>query len=421
MRITIHGGADQIGASCLEVSNQEFDLYFDVGSPLDGSPRQLPAEIRKADAVFISHPHEDHFGLLEQVPEAVPVYLGQVGLEIIQAARLFKGLPLVQRDFRPLKHWQPVSLNGATITPYPMDHSAIDAYGFEVRSKGCDLFYSGDFRGHGRKAWLLDRLAERSPEPVDILIMEGTVMGREPGPQLNEQDIENEMADLWGGSGKLSFLICSGQNIDRLVSAFKACLRTGRDLVVDIYTAWIMEKAAGLSNKLPRLGWNNLRVLSHGVTAGRHYGCVKRNREYFGPDFYHRLYNGSAPIDHAELASAPYKYVIKTNQADRLLDKLGVNKADVVYSMWPGYLEKEHNPRGSRALCALRDDSRVDFHIMHSSGHACLADLRRLYDALQPDTVVPIHTMHPENYHDVFPGAKVRIMREGQGLEFSRS
>ncbi|WP_130420186.1 hypothetical protein [Edaphobacter modestus] len=38
-----------------------------------------------------------------------------------------------------------------------------------------------------------------------------------------------------------AFLISSSQNIDRIVSTFRACKRTGKVLVIDIYTAWVLE------------------------------------------------------------------------------------------------------------------------------------------------------------------------------------
>jgi mRNA degradation ribonuclease J1/J2 len=47
-----------------------------------------------------------------------------------------------------------------SVTPYLMDHSAFDSYGFLVCGGGKSVFYSGDFRGHGRKAGLLDRLVK---------------------------------------------------------------------------------------------------------------------------------------------------------------------------------------------------------------------------------------------------------------------
>jgi ribonuclease J len=59
-----------------------------------------------------------------------------------------------------------------------MDHSAPDAYAFEIECDGKRLFYSGDFRAHGRKAKLFKNLLKNPPKKIDVLIMEGTMMER---------------------------------------------------------------------------------------------------------------------------------------------------------------------------------------------------------------------------------------------------
>ena len=42
------------------------------------------------------------------------------------------------------------------IMPYLMDHSAFDAAAFEISDGDKTVIYTGDFRGHGRKAVCLD-------------------------------------------------------------------------------------------------------------------------------------------------------------------------------------------------------------------------------------------------------------------------
>lgn len=62
------------------------------------------------------------------------------------------------------------------ITPYLVDHSAYDAFAIQIEADGKKLFYSGDFRGHGRKRKLLDNLVTHPPEKIDTLLMEGTTL-----------------------------------------------------------------------------------------------------------------------------------------------------------------------------------------------------------------------------------------------------
>lgn len=55
--------------------------------------------------------------------------------------------------------------------------------------------------------------------------------------------VEKKIVEIISTQKNISFIISSSQNIDRIVSAFKACRRTGRTLVIDIYTAWVLEQA----------------------------------------------------------------------------------------------------------------------------------------------------------------------------------
>jgi ribonuclease J len=47
----------------------------------------------------------------------------------------------------------------------------------------------------------------------------------------------------------------SGQNLDRLVSCFRAAKRSGRQLVIDPYQAYVLTKLASLSPNVPQFTW----------------------------------------------------------------------------------------------------------------------------------------------------------------------
>ena len=73
---------------------------------------------------------------------------------------------------------KPFGIGPFRITPYLVDHSAFDAYALMVEADGKRVFYSGDFRAHGRKAALFERLVRSPPKDIDALLMEGTTLGR---------------------------------------------------------------------------------------------------------------------------------------------------------------------------------------------------------------------------------------------------
>ena len=43
------------------------------------------------DAALISHPHQDHFGLVASLPTGTPVYIGKLARSLIHATQVFIG------------------------------------------------------------------------------------------------------------------------------------------------------------------------------------------------------------------------------------------------------------------------------------------------------------------------------------------
>ena len=95
MRVRIHRGAHEIGGSCVEVEADGARLVLDVGRSLTakrGTDVALPAVAGFVDpdpslaGVIISHAHQDHWGLVGQVPLGVPLYLGEATQRILDEA-----------------------------------------------------------------------------------------------------------------------------------------------------------------------------------------------------------------------------------------------------------------------------------------------------------------------------------------------
>jgi hypothetical protein len=94
------------------------------------------------------------------------------------AADIFTPARIIFQNVMFLEDQKPIALGPFVITPFLVDHSAYDAYAILVEADGKRIFYSGDFRAHGRKRQLLERLIQHPPERVDVLLMEGTTISR---------------------------------------------------------------------------------------------------------------------------------------------------------------------------------------------------------------------------------------------------
>lgn len=86
MKVRIIKGTNQIGGCITEVtSNNGTKIIIDFGEDLvddnEKEPKQNPNidgltfGTKKYDAVFITHSHSDHIGLINYILEDIPVYV----------------------------------------------------------------------------------------------------------------------------------------------------------------------------------------------------------------------------------------------------------------------------------------------------------------------------------------------------------
>jgi ribonuclease J len=411
MRICIHRGAHQIGGSCVELESQGQRLLLDLGLPLEAEenvPELLPAVagLREPSdtllGILVSHPHQDHYGLLTHVRPDLPVAMGEAGRRILEAAAPWmpKGAVVpnpgpVLRDRVTFK-WGPFR-----ITPYLMDHSAYDAYSLLVESDGRRVLYSGDFRAHGRTAWRFNRMLQHPPRNVDCLLMEGSSLGRLPldARFATESELEEDMVQAFRATDGLALVSASAQNIDRLVTLFRAAKRSGRHFIIDLYTALILE-ATGHEG-LPQSDWDDVALYvpeyqRRQIKREKRFALLDRHKK-------HRIF----PEQLAAEASQSVLLFRKIHQDD-LVTADALKGARLFYSLWEGYLKKQ----AGLELQAWADSHAVPLQRLHTSGHASPSDLKRFVTAVDPEVLVPIHSFQPERYGELF--TRVEAHQDGE-------
>ncbi len=411
MKVRIHRGAAEIGGNCIELEAQGTRILLDLGRPISAAldenvplPNVSGLE-RGGDpslaGVVLSHPHIDHYGLIPQMAPTVPLYMGEAGYRILSEAAFFTGAAVLPRPIGFLRHREPFEIGPFRITPYLNDHSAFDAYSLLVESDGLRLFYTGDIRAHGRKAGIFEELLRRPPENVDVLLMEGTQVransdGTERGP--SERDVENDCVGTFRETTGAVLALFSPQNIDRLVTFYRAALRSGRDLVMDLYSATIAA-ATGLAT-IPQAQWDSVRVYLPRSQRSR----VIRERAFHHTDAVRarRIYPEELAARRGELVLMFRESMAREFEVAGCLDG-----AHAIWSMWPGYLQQ---PSGERLRSTL-DRLGIPLTIHHASGHAFVPDLQRLVSALAPTSVVPIHSFAGDRFGEFFP----RVERQPDG------
>lgn len=405
MRVCIHRGSKQIGGSCVEVESCGKRLLVDFGLPLnaeDDSVKYLP-KINGLDGndpsllgVLISHPHLDHFGLLAHISPKIPVGMGAAARRVLGAAAPF----LPGNWPTPSEGWnyqsgKSFNIGPFCVTPFLVDHSAYDAYSLLIESGGKRIFYSGDFRTHGRKALLFKRLTDNAPKNIGTLLLEGSSLGRITNSQQfpTEKEIENHLVNVFSTTEGLALIHTSGQNIDRIVSIFRASKRTGRKLIIDLYNAAILEATGNIN--LPQSVWSDVAIYIPQAQRIQ----IKKNAWF---DLLKRHSTNRIFIE--DLKKLSNRATLLFRPLHRFdLERGGcLLGAKYIYSQWEGYWE-----RGAYDM--LKDwleRHSIPKVSIHTSGHASPGKLKNLVKSINPNKVVPIHSFFPEKYPELFPNVK---------------
>ena len=160
---------------------------------------------------------------MASLPPGTPIYMGKLARRLIDATRVFLREERYALDFHEFSAWKPTTIGAFTITPYLVDHSAADAYAFLIEAEGKRLFYSGDFRSHGRKGELFQNLVKRPIRDIDVLFLEGTMLHRNNDLFPDEKSVQEKIFETARQQKNISFVLSSSQNIDRVVSAYNVC------------------------------------------------------------------------------------------------------------------------------------------------------------------------------------------------------
>ena len=419
MRLTIHRGSHEIGGTCIELQTKKARILLDFGLPLvDLNQEPLksikgktrPQLIKNKilpniqglydhpgiDAILISHPHQDHYGLLSYIHPKIPIFLSAGCNILIKASHFFsqtecdlKNINLIKKSFY---------IKDIKVTPYLVDHSGFAALAFLIEAEGKKLFYSGDFRGHGRKSILFDNFVNNPPKDIDYLLLEGSMLGRPQSEYETEKDVEEKMVQLFKEK-HLFFVSCSSQDIDRIVSIYRACLRTGRILVLDPYTAYILDQLKEISPHIPQFDWGkNIKIFFATNSYTNKLAETKILFKY-----------KSAKITFQEMLQERNKLVIKDNYVTKSVfaHKKEISGAKLIYSLWEGYLPD---------IKPFWDRYKIPLIQVHVSGHAYIKELQTFVTAVKPKQIIPIHTFKPEEYEKHF-GKNILRLKDGEVRE----
>ena len=413
MEIKIHRGLEQIGGCITEISTATSRVFIDLGQNLPGNGEELTPEQDKLmvenlfnsnkkdnEAVFYTHGHEDHIGLLEYVPMDVPQFMStgtkelilikyrtliegneltleQIGKDdysqkeiientINQNISIGKKIELISRmktwsKTSPRKKPSSIIIGDITITPFFNCHSIYDSHMFLIEAEGKRIWHTGDYRAHGYMGKGLYPTLKKYATHIDTLITEGTMLNR-LDECIHESKVANKMVNVMQAF-KYIFVLASATDIERLASIKNASIEAKKPIFVfskflvstmKLFTKLESESSHGLFNFTPRLFKLN-------------YLNRLRNRGFV-------LITGTSQI----------------SRIAELLKELPADETLLVYSTWDGYYKIPEQVLANPKHKLFRElfSNVVD---IHTSGHADIATIKKVIEIVKPKEIICIH------------------------------
>jgi len=210
VKIKVYGGVDEIGGNCIVIEDGDIKIVFDNGirfsilrrfyggriEPLGLSELRAvgavpPFEaLHGASALYISHLHLDHTGLLSSIPPEVSIRVPSKRILEKTLASWYRRpgswLAYVPPDYAAkVEEIESKEEDENKVTAILVSHSCFPAYSFLYAGSDATIFYSGDLRFEPLTTLcrqLDESIAEIGIDGVDVALLEGTNFNAEYTP-----------------------------------------------------------------------------------------------------------------------------------------------------------------------------------------------------------------------------------------------
>ena len=392
MKLCIHRGTHQIGGIAAEISTASTRILIDMGDELSLDPNFVSAPLNipgvtngngHCDAVLFTHYHGDHTGQMLRIRPEIPIYAGALAKDIMRLSAerggqkneaLCRRIETIQA-FSPGK---PFLIGDIQITPFCIDHSACDSYLFLIEADGKRLLYTGDFRLHGVRGNVMDKILERRVGTVDVVVTEGTTVSRSEHEVVTEWDLQKRVK-AYLRQYKYVFVLCATTNLDRIFALARAVPR-GKYCICDDYQKTLVE------------------------TVSKHWNGISSFYEM--PKLLSFKYH--PPARFAELGGL--MFVRANSKFEAIIRQYDPAQSILLYSMWDGYRTK---PDSTIPEFLSLTGTWAE---LHTSGHASPEDLRHVIEKADPEIVIPMHTDAPQKMQTLCQNRKVILLKDREEL-----
>lgn len=388
MEVKIIKGTKQIGGCITEITVNNSKIIIDFGDDLEDNGESFELDgLTKGrsiyDAVFITHSHGDHIGLINKINSDIPIYVEEATLKIHNLTCDFCNKEKTNRNINifEIKHNTKsekkedrcIFDNGdIKVYAYMGDHSSYNSCMFLIEGDGKRLLHTGDFRMHGRKNEVIKHSLKKIGK-VDILITEGTTLTRCIDRYMTEEELENKAKNIMKDYDAV-LIMQSSTNFDRTTSFIKASLKSNKKFILDLFSYYLQKV---ITNKFIQVDNQNIFLW-------------KPYKYNYKPNWFKEKY---MDIDNNLLGALLY-FTMEVKESmlpdiTKLYKKGLLKKACLIYSMWEGYIEK--NTKLKNFIEELQK-MNIDIINLHTSGHADKFAYTKLNEIVNPNQTIIIHT-----------------------------
>ncbi len=376
------GGADEIGMNMYVYAVDGHMIVVDAGYGflMDNYPGMdlayasadfLDAYQDKIEGLFITHGHEDHMGAIAQIWPHLqcPVYATDFTMGLIKSRleefKMAEIVPLV--TVHPNEHIQTPHFDVEFIS---VAHSVPQTCALAIRTKYGNVLHATDWRFDDEALNMLPTnyaaLKQFADEGVNILVCDSTnAMVEQKSP--SEAEVRENLVKLIPSIEGGLIVTCFASNLMRLESLIIAAQEANRTPIL--------------------LG----RTLVNVIKVAKECGYLQDL-----PPVYSIEEAKDVPADHALYictgSQANYRSAM-SNIVNGDSKYVKIDKSDtVIFSskVIPGNedkIERMQEKMIEQGATVITEENEL----VHTTGHACREDLKRMYDLLKPAVVLPVH------------------------------
>jgi len=323
-------------------------------------------------ALILTHSHEDHYGAVLDLWPAFdrPVYATAFTASMLSAKRAADNI-VDDVSIVPMHVGKPFEIGPFTIEAVNVAHSIPESCALSITTSAGRVIHTGD--------WKLDprpiaapptdeaRLRALASEGIPIALICDSTNALKDGTSPSEDEVSATLAAMIAEAPYRVVLTTFASNVGRVISVARAAEKAGRQIVM------------------------SGRALHRISTIARELGMLEGIAPFLDQDAFKTLPRSKIVVLCTGSQGEPRAAISRIARAEH--PAIELNAGDrVIFSSWaiPG------NEREVIDIQNLLIDRGIEVitqreGLVHTTGHPRREELKRLYDILKPQTLVPVH------------------------------